>query len=174
MLTDAQKQFTQQLFNATAAIRIGSGTLSEKARLLITAHGCYECGYGRGSAYRHGFNAFNITAGSQWIAQKKPWWTEVNGDVDGQGRPISQNWRAYPDLASGVLDYWTFLDRPQYKKASLELLKAEPSVLKFVTGLREGRYFELDPNKYWMGLSSVLKEVTEALAPTPAAPKEAA
>lgn len=130
-------------------------------RMLILAHGCFETGYGSGTAAREGNNLFNITAGSSalWAGPT------VNGpDTDestGHSVPITQAWRAYPSVEAGVQDYWSFLDGPRYRATSKPKLIAGDAT--WVIQLGKDGYYTLAPDKYMNAYRSVLLNVIGTL-----------
>lgn len=133
-------------------------TLSVQSKLIIIAHAILEVGfppYKSGSAALCN-NVFNITTGSKWLKDGKPYCT--GGDVtytdplpDGRPRPITQKWRSYPTLAEGLIDYWNFLgSRANLRVARDALIAGDP--VQFASLLREARYYDAPLDKYVAGL----------------------
>jgi flagellum-specific peptidoglycan hydrolase FlgJ len=136
--------------------------LKDSARALLLAHAALESGWGRAKAWRHGYNFGNITAGKAWKGAK---WTDVDGDTDAKGNPITQVWRAYSSLESAVADYWNFLgpdqNRGRYVKARACLEDAD--AINFARELHKAGYYELAEVEYARRLGSVLQIVLKEL-----------
>lgn len=150
------------LLTLDEAVKKGLPHLKESARHLLLAHAAFESGWGTAKAYRHGFNFGNITAGPVWKGAK---WTDVGGDVDGKGNPITQVWRAYPSNEAAVQDYWDFLgvqNGKRYKPAR-DRLEAGDAV-NFALLLSKFRYYELPAHLYVQRLGKVLQIVNNELA----------
>lgn len=141
--------------------------LSYQAALLVVAHAAHESGFGRCNAWKRGFNAWNLTAGPAWTGAK---WTEVNGDTDGKGNPITQTWRAYGSMDDAVADYWLFLgptaNRGRYVRARDALSHVD--VNAFVRELHNAGFFTANPVGYlaavqtiFKGLGGVTEDITE-------------
>lgn len=146
-----QIKFAKDLFDVVGSTLVD---LPLAARVLVTAHGCFESGYGIANAYRRGLNAFNLTAGPAWKGAK---WSDVGGDVNAKGQKITQLWRAYPTLAAGVADYWSFLG-PEQNGGRYVMARAALQVgnlAEFARLLHVAGYYELAPGLYAERLDGV-------------------
>lgn len=141
--------------------------LSPSAQQLLVAHAALECGWGQASAWRHGFNFGNLTAGAGYQGAS---WTEPDADweyaADGSRKRIPQTWRAYATVGDALLDYWHFLGWPRYRPARDSLVDGNLS--SFVSRLHQGGYFTLPAMEYQARLEQCLYQVQRCLS-TPAA-----
>jgi len=132
--------------------------LSPRSKALILAHAALETGYGpyrKDSAARCN-NIFNVTTGSQWLKDGKPFCT--GGDVtysqltaEGKPTPITQKWRSYPSVEAALLDYWAFLGSTSGYRAAREALERADAA-EFARLLREAHYYDAPLAQYVAGL----------------------
>lgn len=143
--------------------------LSDASKRMILAHAALETGY---PPYRSGSaancnNLFNITTGTQWLKDGKPFCT--GGDVtysnplpDGSPRPITQKWRAYMNLEEALEDYWKFLgSRASLLRARDALVAGDPAA--FAARLREAGYYDAPLSGYIAGVTSGMRYVQKLL-----------
>jgi flagellum-specific peptidoglycan hydrolase FlgJ len=143
-----------------AAIKRVYPTASLQTRLLIAAHAAYETGWGKSTAFRGGWNAFNIT---RLPSDTRP--IILGGDLsykpDGTTVKITQRFAKYRNLDESVSDYLSFIARSRYTDAKPLL---DGGSLDFIDSLKKGGYFELPLPEYKAGMQSVLKRVTSLLS----------
>jgi flagellum-specific peptidoglycan hydrolase FlgJ len=151
------------LLTMEAAVEKELPQLKPSARALLLAHAALESGWGGARAWRRGFNFGNITAGKAWQGAK---WTDVGGDVDGKGNPITQVWRAYSTVEDAIADYWDFLgpnqNRGRYVKARACLEQGD--AINFALELHKAGYYELAAPEYARRLGVVLQIVLKELS----------
>lgn len=143
--------------------------LSDASKRMILAHAALETGYPpyRKDSAANCNNIFNITTGTQWLKDGKPFCT--GGDVtysnplpDGRPRPITQKWRAYLNLEEALENYWYFLgSRPSLLRAREALLAGDPAA--FAARLREAGYYDAPLDRYVAGVSSGMRYVQKLL-----------
>lgn len=142
--------------------------LTERAVRLTLAHLALESGFGVSRAARRGNNLGNITAGPAWTGER---WTDVGGDVDAKGQPITQTWRIYPSVSEFLVDYWRFLgpasNSGRYALARNALERGDFDA--FPRLLYSAGYYTLAPAEYTRRLHGALDAVVACLAP-PAVP----
>jgi flagellum-specific peptidoglycan hydrolase FlgJ len=134
--------------------------LSLEATLMVVAHAAYESGWGKGAtAAKEGNNLFNITAGPKW-AGLVVGGNDVEYDANGNVKPITQRFRAYPGIEASIADYLAFLNTPKYATAYQALLAADPAA--FIQALSAAHYFTLPEAQYEAGYRSVLQRVSSS------------
>lgn len=182
-LTDKAK-WAKYVFDEAGAAIPGA---SARTKAIIVAHAAYESGWGQiATAAKQANNIFNVTAGSWWLAAKKPTLVEKNGDwsyYKGTGTPppaetpwqkddkgrwrrrIDQVWRKYADYREAIADYWSFLGPDQnggrYQPARAALRDGD--VATFAQKLYEEGYFTLPPDQYTQQLLAIVGTVTKFL-----------
>jgi hypothetical protein len=153
-ITDRQ-QWANALYTALTNV---FPDLTPRTKALIIAHAALETAYPpyRRDSAANCNNIFNITTGSQWLKDNKPFC--VGGDTtyseltpDGKPKAITQKWRSYPSLEAALLDYWEFLgSRASLKAARDALVRADAP--EFARLLREARYYDAPLDQYIAGL----------------------
>lgn len=145
--------------------------LSDASKRIVIAHAALETGYPpyrKDSAARCN-NIFNITTGSKWLTDGKPYC--LGGDTtyadplpDGSPRPITQKWRSYMNLEEALTDYWNFLgSRASLRAARDALIAGDP--VAFSTRLREARYYDAPLDHYIAGITGAMR-TAKTLLPT--------
>jgi flagellum-specific peptidoglycan hydrolase FlgJ len=148
-------EWTQRLFTAVTNIL---PELSTNSKLLVIAHAALETGYPpyrRDSAAKCN-NIFNITTGSKWLKDGKPFC--IGGDTtysqlgpDGKPLPITQKWRSYSSIEVALTDYWGFLgSRANLRAARDALIAGNPD--DFARLLRAASYYDAPEDLYARGL----------------------
>jgi flagellum-specific peptidoglycan hydrolase FlgJ len=142
--------FVNALKNAIGAV----AAIPAAALPLAIAHAAYESDWGITTGYRQANNPWNITAGS----------TVPGPDTDGSGNSITQQWRAYPDLATAAADYWNFLGSFRYVAAQNAMGAGDPN---FATLLGQEGYYTQDPATYQSNINSIIGSVNTYLGLMP-------
>lgn len=153
---DARLDFVNAMWSAISRVWPSASVATKQ--LIVTA-GSYESGWGAGTAYRLGNNAFNITKGSANIPSVDGPDTEC--DENGANcRPITQKFRAYASLDDGISDYLSFLQSSRYISA-YDLLVAGD--VGFAEALGNTGYYTQAIDTYVRNFKSVLAGVQSRL-----------
>lgn len=162
----------EQFITAINASVERSLNVTGDAARTITALACYESGYGRTVNGRGKptaatvFNFFNMTAGSQWNARDLPtlFVSEADTHYDeatGQSTLISQEWRVYPNMDSGIKGFYEFMgdawNNGRYKIALNKILNAD--IRGAATEMRLRGYFTAPLTAYIQGWTNAFNEV---------------
>lgn len=141
--------------------------LSVASQLMVTAHACYESGWGTLNHLARTKNPFNVTAGDAWIKAGKPIFAQKNADKEydaaGNVKTIDQNWRVYGSMTDAVKDYWAFLGGQRYEAQAVRSYLMAADVDGFVRALSAARYFTLPVDQYLADFRSVLGRVKSAV-----------
>lgn len=144
--------------------------LSVASQLMVTAHACYESGWGTLNHLARTKNPFNVTAGDLWIKAGKPIFAQKNADKEydaaGNVKTIDQNWRVYSNMTEAVKDYWAFLGNKRYEDQGVRAYLTAGNVEGFVRALSAARYFTLPVDQYLADFRSVLARVKGAVGVT--------
>lgn len=162
----SRQQWANALYTAVSNVL---PQLSPQAKALVLAHAALETAYPpyRKDSAANCNNIFNITTGSKWLKDNKPFC--VGGDVtfteltpEGKPKPITQKWRSYPSLEAALQDYWQFLGgRATYKAARDALERGDAA--EFARLLREGHYYDAPLANYIGGLKANVAAVKKYL-----------
>ena len=98
----------------------------------IIAQACIESAFGKSTLAAKYHNYFGLTCGTGWTGPSVNMMTKEEY-TPGVLTNISQNWRVYPDMESGVKGYFDFIQYPRYKnlkgvtdpKKYLQLIKQD-------------------------------------------------
>lgn len=163
LLTDTQSA----KFVSDMQAAIGQSLPTMEAVELAIAWAAYESNWGSATGYTKGNNPYNIAQGSA-----KAGWTgpTVQGLDPGSSTPVQQ-WRSYPDLASGVADCFgymlqqgTWTGNTNLKNAWVALQQGDIDGL--VAGLHAGVFEEQDAATYQAGISENLPIVQNIMSPS--------
>lgn len=98
-----------------------------------------------------GQGSHNMGAVIRWSPEQPVF---QSGDTDGAGKPITQNFRVYPDDESGYRDFWHQLMHPNVLAAASANSGMEAVAHQYANG-----YFEADPGVYGQRLAAVYERV---------------
>lgn len=98
-----------------------------------------------------GKDSHNMGAVIRWSHEQPVF---QSGDTDGAGKPITQNFRVYPDDESGYRDFWHQLMHPNVLAAASAGDGTQAVALQYANG-----YFEADPGIYGTRLANVYERV---------------
>lgn len=173
---DAKRAFINTLMTATDAARVGT---SVKTKLLVTAHGAYESGWGRLLAAQ-GFNYWNLSAGPYWKGPvvMAPDTEYTPGSTE--AKAITQHFRSYASAVAGVQDYFSFVSTPRYRDGLARLLNGDQDFIvdwgtttyghdgksvvnAWPAGITKGGFYTLPIPRYRAEFLAVLS-VVESLA----------
>ncbi len=156
-MTEVQrKAFLIRVLNAISSV-LPSASLD--AKILILTQATYESGWGSGTAYRLGYNAFNITrpAGST-LPMIRAGDTECNDD--NVCKPISQNFAKYGSVEESVRHYLSFIQGSRYSNAYSLLMNGN---IAFLGALSIGGYFTQPLSIYMKNFTDVRASVVKRL-----------
>lgn len=116
MPTATQKQkddFTRTVMSAGARLSLNFVN-PDAARLLLTAWGAHESGWGLTRQAERAFNLWNVSAGASWQGK-----VLEGGDTEyapGQkgAKRITQQWRVYNSVDAAMLDLLRLLSRSRF------------------------------------------------------------
>jgi hypothetical protein len=169
-----QEDFVRAVMSAAAT------RLQYKARILVTAWGAMESGWGQTRQAKLGYNYWNVSKGS-WTGP-----TMAGNDTEYSPgsltpRPITQQWRVYASLDAALTDLLRLLSTSKYVnyRTAHSMLCAGDAQFVSELGLFEvvdgklvrvddrpnvGSYYTLPRSKYQAHFDKTLKDVTSLAA----------
>lgn len=130
--------------------------MTKLGRAIVIAHAAFETGWGQSTVARKGNNLFNITR-----APSDPapiiMGNDTEYDAQGNVKPITQRFAAYPNREASIAHYLTFITNKRYTTARVELERGD--LAAFITTLYKGGYFTLPLPQYLGQMQAMLASV---------------
>lgn len=124
-LNSSKQDFVRGVMSAAAS---SPSSLSVSTRMLITAWGALESGWGKTRQAKLGFNLWNVSKGG-WTGPTIPGADTEFAPGDTKPKAITQAWRQYGSVEASVNDLLNMLKTSRfvnYREAYEDLVRGEP------------------------------------------------
>lgn len=148
-MTSSQRSFLEKISPMVRSVSENTGILSS----VILAQAILESACGTSTLAQKANNLFGIKAASDWLGDTI---TVQTKEVRAGKEVIEEaNFRSYPSLSRGIMDYGQFFTSTPWRKQNYQKFRQSTSYLQAVIELQKSGY-ATDPN-YAEKLKSIIE-----------------